>query len=126
MSRRKMSVSSVLGDVCRKVTRKMTIHDPSTVSSLIQSLNPQNPTIHQLTVDDLGRARASSLPPPSVRSSDPGTRLTHRSEEEEHSHQGGDTTPSDDLSSVDGDEYMKEYLREQCEGDDRPSSLPSV
>lgn len=121
MSRRKMSVSSVLGDVCRKVTRKMTIHDPSTVSSLIQSLNPQNPTIHQLTVDDQGRARASSLPPPSVRSSDPGTRLTHRSEEEEHSHQGGDTTPSDDLSSVDGDEYMKEYLREQCEDTPKPS-----
>lgn len=115
MSRRKMSVSSVLGDACKRMTRKMTIHDPSAISSLIQSLNP---TVQALSVDDPCRARASSMPP-SLRITDHGTHPTYCEEEEEDPHQQHeeDDQPSEDLSSDGGDEFMEEYLRELCEGE---------
>ncbi|XP_042856634.1 uncharacterized protein LOC122243208 [Penaeus japonicus] len=56
-TRRKMSMSSLLGDV-RKQVRKMTIHDPSSVASLVGSL-----THLRVLEEDTRRGRASSEPP---------------------------------------------------------------
>ncbi|KAK7015153.1 hypothetical protein SK128_021657, partial [Halocaridina rubra] len=60
MSRRKTSVSSVMGDMAKRFTRKMTIHDPSTITSFLGSLT-------HLSLDDCDAesrtVRARSEPP---------------------------------------------------------------
>ncbi|XP_047473807.1 uncharacterized protein LOC125028450 [Penaeus chinensis] len=58
---RKMSMSSLLGDVRKAVSRKMTIHDPSSVASLVGSL-----THLRVLEEDARRGRASSEPPATV------------------------------------------------------------
>ncbi|XP_042214935.1 uncharacterized protein LOC121861352 [Homarus americanus] len=116
MPKRKMSVSALLVDVRKNISRKMTIHDPSTVATLVQSLTLQNPLLHHLSAEDLStrRERASSVPP-SFRSSDASDQFTEGSED--HHHRSGDTSDTDYSISDGEDEYLREYWKEQTGGD---------
>lgn len=122
-----------LGRNIGKMRRKMTIHDPSALSSLVQTLSPPNLSRSHLTIDDdtaAGRhIRASSVPPSFLpgRNSNPGR----------HSHGAGDGTETpcsddeyddddqDGYNSAasegdihsDDDVYLREFLEETGEGE---------
>ncbi|XP_068248413.1 rap guanine nucleotide exchange factor 1 isoform X3 [Palaemon carinicauda] len=60
--RRKSSVSSLMGDVAKKITRKWTINDPSVITNFLKSIN-------HLTLEEEGSrfSRSCSEPPSDIR-----------------------------------------------------------
>ncbi|XP_069982713.1 rap guanine nucleotide exchange factor 1 isoform X8 [Penaeus vannamei] len=107
-TRRKMSMSSLLGDVRKKVGRKMTIHDPSSVASLVGSL-----THLRVLEEDARRGRASSEPPATV----PDTHSDCSSDEKELEDDTAMEPEHEEDDDSDDDEFYIAYLMEMQEGD---------
>lgn len=103
-----MSMSSLLGDVRKKVGRKMTIHDPSSVASLVGSL-----THLRVLEEDARRGRASSEPPVTV----PDTHSDCSSDEKELEEDTAIEPEHDEDDESDDDEFYIAYMMEMQEGD---------
>lgn len=103
-----MSMSSLLGDVRKKVGRKMTIHDPSSVASLVGSL-----THLRVLEEDARRGRASSEPPATV----PDTHSDCSSDEKELEDDTAMEPEHEEDDDSDDDEFYIAYLMEMQEGD---------
>lgn len=101
-------MSSLLGDVRKKVGRKMTIHDPSSVASLVGSL-----THLRVLEEDARRGRASSEPPATV----PDTHSDCSSDEKELEDDTAMEPEHEEDDDSDDDEFYIAYLMEMQEGD---------